>query len=86
MGLRTTYPSRKWAISLLRRLQVIIHMLHDDLAEDFARVDVLQADVGIDRGLHVAVSEKLTDELVLTWSMLEDDCACGVPELVHGYA
>src|SRR5262249_23813254 len=58
-------------------------MLHDDLAEDFARVDVLQADVGFDRGLHVAVAKKLPDDLVLAWPTFEKNCACGVPELVH---
>ena len=58
-------------------------MLHDDLAEDLARLDVLQADIGIDRGLHVAVTEKLPDELVLARPALEDESARGMPELVH---
>src|SRR5215813_11291307 len=58
-------------------------MLHDDLAEDFARVDVFQPDIGVDGGLHVAVTEKLSDELVLARAGLENESACGVPELMN---
>src|SRR5262245_40349737 len=58
-------------------------MLHDDLAEDFARLEVLQTDVGIDRGLHVAVAKKLSIELVLAGAGLENENACGVSELMH---
>src|SRR5262245_5768523 len=58
-------------------------MLHDDLAEDSARVDIFQSDIGVDGDLHVAVAEKLSDELVLAWAALEKESACGVPELVH---
>jgi hypothetical protein len=60
-------------------------VLPDDLAEDFARADVLQADVSIHRGLHVTVTEKLADELILARSGLENESACGVPELMHCY-
>src|SRR5262245_18691948 len=58
-------------------------MLHDDLAEYFARMDIFQPDIGVDGGLHVAVSEKLSDELVLARAGLEKESACGVPELMH---
>ena len=33
-------------------------MFHNDFAEDFAGLDVLQADIGIDRGLDADVTEK----------------------------
>ena len=56
-----------------------------DLAEDFARVDIFQSDVGIDRSLNVAVAEKSSDELVLPGAALEDESACCVPELMHGH-
>src|SRR5262249_54560793 len=71
---------------LFRRLQDVLHVLHHDLAENFARLDVLQADICSDRGLHVAVAENLSNELVLTWPALQDDCTGGVPELVHRHA
>src|SRR5262245_50178778 len=58
-------------------------MLHDDLAEDFARVDVFQPDIGVDGRLYVAVAEKSPDKLILARPMLENNCACGVPELMH---
>src|SRR5262245_59899555 len=58
-------------------------MLHDDLAEDFARVDIFQPDIGVDGGLHVAVAEKLSDEFVLAWAALEMESACSMPKLVH---
>jgi predicted TIM-barrel enzyme len=58
-------------------------MLHDDLAEDFAGVDIFQPDIGVDGGLHVAVAEKLSDQLILTRTALENESACGVSELVH---
>src|SRR5258708_12502116 len=72
--------------SLLRRLQAIVHMLHDDLAEDFARMDIFQPDIGVDCGLHVAVAEKSSDELVLAWAGLENESACGVPELIPSHS
>ena len=55
---------RHWARASLRRLQLIVHMLHHDLAEDLARLNVLQADVGIDRGLHIAMTEDASDKFV----------------------
>ena len=57
--------------------------MSDDLAEDFAGVDIFQPDVGVDGGLHVAVAEELSDELVLARAGLENESACGVPELMY---
>ncbi len=68
---------------LFRRLQLVLHVLHHHLAEDLARLDVRQADVEIDRGLHVAVTEELLDQLIFAGTPLEHDGAAGVPELVH---
>jgi len=48
-------------------------MLHDDLAEDFARVDIFQPDIGVDGGLHVAMAEELPDKLVLARTGLENE-------------
>ena len=53
------------------------------MSVDLARVDILQTDVGVDRGLDVAVAEKLSDDLVLARAGLEKESACGVPELMH---
>jgi hypothetical protein len=58
-------------------------MLHDDLAEDFAGLDVLQSDIRIDRGLHVAVAEETPDQFVLARPALQNYGTGGVPELVH---
>src|SRR5262249_309680 len=69
--------------SLIRRHQLIVQVLSDDLAEDFAGVDIFQPDVGVDGGLHVAVAEELSDELVLARAGLENESACGVPELMY---
>jgi hypothetical protein len=61
-------------------------MLQYDLAEDLARLNILQADIGIDRRLHVAVTENAPDELVLARPTLEDDSRRGMPKLMHGDA
>jgi hypothetical protein len=61
-------------------------MLHHDLAEDLARLNGLQADIGIDRGLNAAVTENASDEFVLAGPALEDESRGGMPELVHGHA
>src|SRR5262249_12723577 len=61
-------------------------MLHDDLAEDFARMDIFQPDIGVDCCLHVAVTKKSSDELVLARPGLENESACRVPELMHCHA
>src|SRR5262245_66206701 len=58
-------------------------MFHDDPAEDFARVDIFQPDIGVDGGLHVAAAKKSSDELVLARPGLENESACRVPELMH---
>lgn len=58
-------------------------MFHDDLAEDLARLDVLQANIGIDRGLHVAVTQKLPDEFVRARPPLKNQSTGGMAELVH---
>src|SRR5262249_42586760 len=78
-----TSPSRNWAGSLLRGLQLVIHVPHDEFAEDLAGADVLLPDVGVDCCLHVAMAEKLSDELVLAGAGLENESACGVAELMY---
>jgi hypothetical protein len=61
-------------------------LLHHDLAEDLARLNVFEAGIRVDRGLHVPVSEKPPEKLELARSMLENDRSGSVAELVDRYA
>jgi hypothetical protein len=54
-------------------------MLNHNLAEDLARLNVLQAHICIDRGLHVAVTEESPNEFVLAGPTLEYESTGGVP-------
>ena len=58
----------------------------DLFAEDFAGADVVQSDVAFDRGLDVAMTKDLSDQLVVTWIMLQNDGPGSMSELMCRYA
>ena len=70
---------------LFCRQQILIDLFGDHFAEDRARLDALQADIGVDRSLHAAVREQLSQQFIFTGPMFEDDGAGSMPELVHRY-
>jgi hypothetical protein len=49
-------------------------------------LDVIQSDVGVDRGLDISVSKEAANELVLARALCQDQRTSGVPELVHRHA
>ena len=55
-------------------------------AEDFAGADVIQSDVTFDRGLDVAMTKDLSDQLVITWMVLQNDGPGSMSELMCRYA
>ena len=58
-------------------------MLHDDLAEDFARLDALQADIGAHGRAHVTMAENSSDQFVFARSAHENESTSGMPELMY---
>ena len=65
---------------------IFTQMFQNDFAEDFASPDVVQSDVAFDGGLHVAVTEDLSDQLVITRMALENDGAGSMSELMYRHA
>ena len=58
-------------------------MLHDDLAENFARLDTLQADIGAHGRAHVTMAQNSSDQFVVAWSAHENESTGGMPELMY---
>src|SRR4030088_1667011 len=75
-----------WMISRSAVLGLVTQVSHHDLAEDFARVDVLQPDVRIDCSVDTSVPQKLLDQHVLAWALPENEGTGCVPKLMHGHA
>ena len=69
-----------------RSLRVFVQSFKDDFAEDFAGSDVVQSDVTFDRGLDVAMTKDLSDQLVITWMVLQNDGPGSMSELMCRYA
>ena len=58
-------------------------MLHDDLAENFTRLDALQADIGAHGRAHVTMAENSSDQFVIAWSAHEKESTSGMSELMY---
>src|SRR5215510_10982148 len=71
---------------LLWRLRVVIQMLHDDLAEDFACLNGLQANVSADGRAHVSMTENSSNQLIFARSAHQNDGASRMPKLMCRYS
>jgi hypothetical protein len=74
-----------YACFSFRFLRIFVQSFQDDFAEDFAGADVVQSDVTFDRGLDVAMTEDLSDQLVVTWMVLQNDGPGSMSELMCRY-
>src|SRR5262249_30505037 len=75
-----------WPPPSFCRLQVNRPVLQHKLLEDLARLNAVQADVGVYRGLQLAMPQQPPHQFVLARPAHKDDRARRMTELVSGHA